>query len=242
MTALRLTLQWFTDPVNWSGSDGVPVRLLEHLSYAGLGLLGALALALPLGLWVGHRRRGVTAGINIANIGRAIPTIGLVFGLVTSFGIRLWTVIVALIAIGLPPIFTNTVVGIGEVDPEVRDAARGMGLSDRALLLRVELPIAVAVVLAGVRTSAVQIVATTTFAAFAGFGGLGVYIRDGFGQRKTGEIIAGALLVAALSLLTEFVLARVQKAATPRGLRLRAAAAEGEGDEQPAALPAPSAA
>lgn len=229
MGSLRLTLEWFADPVNWSGPDGVPVRLLEHLVFFGAGVVGAVLIALPLGLWIGHRGRGAAIGINVANIGRAVPTIGIVFGLVTVITREPWTVYVALIAIGLPPIFTNAVVGIGEVDAEVRDAARGMGLTGLDLLRRVELPIAVPVVLAGIRTSAVQIVATATFAAFAGFGGFGVYIRDGFGQRKTGEIIAGALLVATLSLLTEFVLGRVQTAATPRGLRLRAAAARGEG-------------
>jgi osmoprotectant transport system permease protein len=224
MSVLRGVLEWFADPANWQGADGVPVRSLQHIWYSFAATVGAIAIALPVGLALGHTGRGGQLAINISNLGRAIPSFGIIILVVIVAGLGFTPVFITLVALALPPIVTNSYVGIRAVDPEIREAAEGMGMTGWQVLRRVELPVALPLVMAGIRTSAVQVVATATLAAFIGLGGLGRYIFDGFSQRNTPEVVAGALLVAALSLLTEFALEALQRAVVSQGVVRRPAA------------------
>ncbi|MGH8900888.1 MAG: ABC transporter permease [Egibacteraceae bacterium] len=225
MAFLHDLFAWFADPAHWQGSDGIPIRMLEHVWYSLLAALAAVAVGLPIGLLVGHTKKGGEVAVNVSNLGRAIPSFGVIVLAWTVAGFGYTPVWVALTALGLPPIVTNSYVGIRSVDPEVREAGEGMGMTGSQILLRVEVPIAMPLIMAGIRTSVVQIVATTTIAAFIALGGLGRYIFDGLPQRQDEKVVAGALLVAALSLAVEYGLGRLQHLVVPRGLRDRAAAA-----------------
>jgi osmoprotectant transport system permease protein len=223
--SLANVFSWFTTAAHWQGANGVPHRVYEHLVMSAASVATALILALPIGLVLGHRGRGGNAAVAVANIGRAIPSFGLlVFGFellkgTTTFGLGALPAYLALVALAIPPIILNSVVGIGEVDPEAKDAARGMGMTGRQILLRVEIPMAIPLIMAGVRTAGVQVVATATLAAVVGWGGLGTYITAGLAQQDNNQLFAGALLVAVLSVLTEVGLGGLQRALTPKGLR-----------------------
>ena len=216
---------WLTDPAQWSGPNGIPARLLQHLAYSASTTAIAAAIALPLGLVLGHTGRGGNLAINIANVGRAIPTFGLIVMSFILLRFSLLPVFIALIALAIPPILTNTYVGIRNADEEAREAATGMGMTGSQVLWRVEAPIAVPLLMAGLRISAVQVVATATLAAVTGFGGLGRFIIDGLAKgvrgpaRGLSEVVGGALLVAALAILTDVALGVLQRRVTPRGLR-----------------------
>jgi osmoprotectant transport system permease protein len=218
-------VSWFADAGNWEGSRGVIVRIREHLAMSGLAVAAAVLIALPIGVWFGHRRRGGMIAINVSNIGRALPSFAILAVGVELFGIRRYAIVgslttfIALVALAIPPIVTNAYVGVSGVSDDVVDSARGMGLTGRQQLLRIELPLAVPLVMAGVRTAAVQVVATATIAAEVGFGGLGRFVVDGIAVRDFPQVFAGALLVALLSLLTELLLGLVQRLLTPRALR-----------------------
>ncbi len=216
MSSLDDAVVWLNDPLNWKGPQGVPHLTWEHLYISGASLLIAAVLALPLALALGHTGRGGGLTVVTTNVSRAVPTLALltIFS-ATAIGFGNRATIIALAVFSIPPLLTNTYVGIRGVDPDVVEAARGMGLSGRAVLLRVELPLAVPLIAAGVRTAAVQVVATAGLAALVGGGGLGVIINTGFGQQDQGQIIAGGILVAGLALLTELVLALVQRQVTP---------------------------
>lgn len=243
------TFDYLRDQARWRGNDGITVRLLEHVQISFVAVIAAVLLAVPISLWLGHKRRFGLLVINVSNVGRAVPSFAILvvgnqlMGLDEKPVIGLVSVFVALLALAIPPIVTNTYVGISEVPDDVRDAARGMGLSEGQILRRVEIPLAIPLIMAGIRTTAVQVVATATIAAQLGAGGLGRYIIDGFATRSTGgfvKVIVGALLVALLALATELVLGLAQRALTPKGLRAERRsrrAADVEPDE-PAATPA----
>lgn len=217
---------WFGDPSTWTGRDGIPARLWEHLWISGVALSFSIGIGLPLGLLIGHTGRGARGVVAVANVGRAVPSLGLmglafVLLLPLGLGIGPLPAILALIALAIPPILVNTYVGIREVDGDLVEAARGMGMSERDVLLRVEIPIAVPVILAGIRTAAVQTVATATLAAVVGGGTLGQLIIIGFNVGDQVRIFGAALIVAALSIGTELGFATLQRAATSPGLRGR---------------------
>ena len=220
-------LSWFNDRANWRGSSGVLARLLEHVQVSLAAIVVAMAVALPVAIWLGHKRRFGNLAVNISNVGRALPSFAILAVGSQLLGTRevpvimTTTTFLALIALAIPPLVTNAYVGMAEVPAEVRDAARGMGQSDRQVLFGVELPLAVPLIMAGVRTSAVQVVATATIAAVVGGGGLGRYIIDGFAVQDNVQVAAGAMLVAVLSLATELTLSGVQRLVTPAGLRAR---------------------
>jgi osmoprotectant transport system permease protein len=184
-----------------------------------LALATAMAISLPVGLLLGHTGRGGPLVINIANLGRAVPSFAILVVAAKVYGIGSTPAFLALVALAIPPMVTNTMTAIQGVDPEVREAARGMGLTGRQVLTRVEVPIGMPLLMAGVRTSGVQIVATASLAAIVGWGGLGRYIVDGLATRDFVEVSAGALSIAVLSVLTEVALALVQRALVPRGLQ-----------------------
>lgn len=215
---------WFADPSTWSGRDGIPNRLFEHLWISAVSLVAAVAVGLPLGLFIGHTGRWAGAVVALSNIGRAVPSLGfmgLAFILLLPFGLGVGPIpaILALIALGLPPVVVNAYTGLREVDADLLETARGMGMHERDVLRRVEVPIALPVILAGIRTTAVQIVATATLATVIGGGTLGQLILIGFAVNDQVRIFGAALVVALLSIGTEVAFAALQRAATSPGLR-----------------------
>jgi osmoprotectant transport system permease protein len=225
VTVINGVVTWLTDPAQWSGPDGIPVRTLQHLYYSLLATAIAAAIALPIGVFIGHTGRGALFAVNLTNLGRAIPSLGIIILMFTLVGFGIVPVLVALVALAVPPIVTNSYIGVRSVDRDVREAAEGMGMRGRQVLWQVELPVAMPLIMAGIRTSAVQVVATATLAAFVGLGGLGRYLIDGLAQRDLPQVVGGAILVAVLSLLTELVLGRVQTLVVSDGLAGRGAEA-----------------
>lgn len=209
--------QWLGDPAHWSGPNGLSQRFAEHIVYSAAATLLAAIVVLPLALWIGHTGRARLLAVQVGNLGRAIPTFGLILAAFTLFGYGLTPVYVALVALAVPPILVNTVAGIRQVDRDVVEAASGMGMTGAQVLWRVELPIALPVVMAGLRTAAVQVVATATLAAVIGLGGLGRPIIDGLAQgvsynpQARAMVVAGAAGVALLSVFTEWGLAAVER-------------------------------
>jgi osmoprotectant transport system permease protein len=220
MDFLSRVAAWFADPANWTGSGGIPTRLVEHLQISGESVAIAGVIALPIGIALGHYGRFGALALNVSNVGRALPSFGILVIAFQVFGLGDLPVILALTALAIPPMVTNSYVAMREVDPDIKEAARGMGYRELTQVVRVELPLAVPLVMAGIRTSAVQVVATATLAAIIAGGGLGRYIIDGYGQQIYSEVFAGALLVALLALATEFSLAGLERVLVPRGIRL----------------------
>jgi osmoprotectant transport system permease protein len=233
--------RWFGE--NWDGDAGYVHRTWEHITVSATALGFAILIALPLAAWLGHRGRGGLAAVSLFNIGRALPSFGII-ALALPFTIRLADAVpfidsglgflptfVALFALALPPIFANTHAGIRAVDPETVEAARGMGLGGRRILTGVELPLASPIIVEGIRVTAVQVVATAPLGALVAYGGLGRFIVDGFAIRDSVEITAGALLVAALSLATDFGVGRLGRRLVPPALR-----AEGKAGNIPGRL------
>jgi osmoprotectant transport system permease protein len=223
---------WFTAAREWSGSDSIPVRLGEHLVLSVIPFIVAAVIGLPIAAWVGHTGRGGAIAINVTNFGRAIPSLAimalaamLLNRSLVDLGLRREageiTTMVAMAALAIPPIVTNTYVGISEVERDLVESARGMGMSGMQILRRVELPMALPVILAGMRTAAVQVVATATLGAVFGTGGLGRFIIDGIAQRNYPEVFAGAVIVATLSILTELAFAFIQRRLVSPGLAAR---------------------
>jgi osmoprotectant transport system permease protein len=205
---------------NWWGRRGIATRTWDHVKISVFSTAVAAAVAVPLGLWLGHIRKGGGAATAVVNVGRAVPSFAILslaylLSLQWGFGIGFWPTTVALVALAIPPIFTNTHAGITGVDPAVVDAARGMGMRGGELLLRVETPNAVPLLLTGLRISAVQVVATATLGAFVGFGGLGAFINEGFRQLDDGKLLTGAVLVAVLAIATELLFGVGQRLLTP---------------------------
>ena len=212
---------YLNDPFNWTRPNGILDLLREHVTISLVAVLVAMALALPLGIWLGTSGRGGGAIVVISNVSRAMPTLALLTLFAVSaigFGNKATTIALAVFA--FPPILTNTYVGFRGVDPDIREAARAMGLSRGQVIRRVDLPLALPLVMTGLRTAAVQVVATAGLAALVGGGGLGRIVNLGFGQQDYGLIIAGAILIAALALLTELILVVVSWAVTPGPRRL----------------------
>ncbi|MEU4090924.1 ABC transporter permease [Streptomyces sp. NPDC026673] len=207
---------WLTTGTNWTGTDGVLQRLAEHLVLTSVSMTIACVLALPVAVLLGHLGRGGALAVNLSNIGRAVPTFAvLVLLIVATNSARYWPTIIALVLFAVPPLLTNTYVGMHQVDRDAVEAARGMGMTGGQLLFRVELPLAAPFVMSGVRSAAVQVVATATLAAIPGEGGLGRIITAGFAQYDTAKVVAGAVLVAALALLVEGVFLALQRLLSP---------------------------
>jgi osmoprotectant transport system permease protein len=225
MGFLTYAWDWLKSPQQWHGHDGIPFRLLQHLGYSGLSLLIAALIALPLGLVLGHYGRGGFAAINTANIWRAIPTLGLLILMVVLLGFSVLTWLIPLVVLAIPPILIDTYEGVAGVDPDLRDAARGMGMTQWQVLWKVELPVAIPLIMLGLRTGALFVVATATIAAEIGLGGLGRYIIDGLASNNYGEVAGGAAVVVVLALVVQAVFAGLRRLVVPAGLRAQARAA-----------------
>lgn len=216
-------LQFISDPANWFGMNGVLTRLGEHLWYSLLGLVLAAVIAIPLGLFVGHTGRGREAAVAISGALRAMPSLGLLTFLAVSFGFGLRlaiipaTIVLAILAI--PPLLANTYAGVEAIDPDVIDGARSTGFAEGQIVSRVELPLAAPMIVGGIRSATLQVISTATVSAYLGLGGLGRYILDGLPIRDYPLMLAGALLVIALALVADGLLALAQRAVLTRGVR-----------------------
>ena len=215
---------WFATASTWTGSGidpGILVRIYEHMSMSLQAAGLAALLVLPVGMYVGHARRFEFATVTIGNLGRALPSfgiLGITFALTISWPgvLGFWATFIALVLLAIPPILTNTYVGIKGVDPDTIESARGMGMSELEILRKIELPLAAPLIVAGLRLATVQVVATATLGAVAAWGGLGRYIVDGFASGSDVDLLGGAVLVAALAILTEIAFALLERVVRPR--------------------------
>lgn len=214
------TLRWLTDPANWTGEAGIPVRTGEHVLVSAVSILLACLIALPVALWLGHLGRGGALASAVSNIGRAVPTLAILLILALSpepFGIgNPWiNTVLALVLFAVPPILTNAYAGMTGVDQDTVEASRGMGLTESQVLFRVELPLAFPLVLAGLRIASAQVIATATIAAFIVGPGLGRFITAGLGNQDTAQFVGGAVLVSALAVLVEVGFQLLQRRTDP---------------------------
>ncbi|ONH30726.1 ABC transporter permease [Pseudofrankia asymbiotica] len=240
MSTVADAARWLTDGANWSGDGGIPTRLGEHLMLTGASVGIAAAISLPVGIWLGHRGRGGALAVNLSGALRAVPTFAvLVLLAIGPLGIGDQTTIVALVIFGVAPLVANSYVGMREVDAGAREAARGMGMSGWQLLTRVELPLALPLIMLGVRLAAVQVLATATIAALIGGGGLGRFVVDGLAQHDQPKVVGGAFLVAVLALAVDGLLFGLTRLLTPAGATARRGAGRRAG-RRGAARPAGS--
>jgi osmoprotectant transport system permease protein len=235
MEFLGEVLAWFTAPEQWTGRDSIPVHLGGHLALSAAALVGGVLIALPIGIAIGHTGRGALLAIGLSNVGRAIPSLailGIVFpiSLRLNLGFGFAPTLIALIALAIPPIVTNTYAAIREVDRDLVEAGRGMGMGELQLLTRVELPVGASLVMTGVRTAAVQVVATASLGAVISADCLGFFVLKGIAIQDRPQIFAGALMIAALSMVVELLFAALQRLVVSQGLR---------GDRAPSAVTEP---
>jgi osmoprotectant transport system permease protein len=223
MNAFADAFAWIADPAHWTGPDGIPTRVLEHLAYSGLTVAIAILIAVPLGLFIGHtgRWRGVSIGATSAL--RALPTLGLLtfLAIVFPFGIRLALIptVIVLVVLAIPPLLAGAYSGIESVDHRTVDAARAMGMTEWQILWKVEIPLALPLIIGGIRSAVLQVVATATVAAYISLGGLGRYIIDALPVRDYTKVLVGALLVTLLALVLEAILVLIQRLTVPAGVR-----------------------
>jgi len=217
---------FLADPDAWLGGAGLLVRTRDHVLLSLFAIGVAALIALPPAVWLGHRRRGGVVVGALVNVGRAIPSFGILalmlpISLALGLGIGFWPTFVALVALAMPPIFTNTYTGVVEVDPAVTEAARGMGMTGRQLVRRTELPLAMPVIWTALRVSAVQVVATATLGAVVGWGGLGRYVIDGFAQGNDVYVFIGGVSVALLAIATDLAFSFGERFVLPKGTHHR---------------------
>jgi osmoprotectant transport system permease protein len=220
----QAVLAWLASPAHWMGTDGIPTRVGEHLVLSGAALAAAVAVGLPAGVLLGHFGRGAVAVINVANVGRAIPSMAiLAFALPVAFrfglGLGFWPTVLMLVPLGVPLVLINSYVALRSVDRDTVEVARGLGMRTWQVLRDVELPLAAPIILGGVRNAAVTIVATATLGALVASGGLGRYIVDGLARQEQERLFVGALLVALLSVGTEVAFALLERIVVPREIR-----------------------
>lgn len=223
---MRELLDYITDASHWWGKTGLARGIYDHLRISGFAVIVAMIVAMPPAMVLGHVRRGGLLAVSVLNIGRAVPTfaiIALAFPISLEYGLGFgfWPTAVALVLLAIPPIFTNTYTGVRGVDSGVVESAVGMGMEPREVLWRVEVPSALPLIITGIRVSAVQVIATATLGALFGFGGLGRYIVEGKAQDDDGKLLAGAVLVALLAVITEIAFSAAERALTPWADRRR---------------------
>jgi osmoprotectant transport system permease protein len=240
MSGLEQVVDFLIDPASWSGPTGITTRLVEHLFLSFVALLAASLVALPLGFYIGHTGRLQLLGINLANIGRAIPSYAVMvmifpitlalaqpLGYEPRLGLTFLPIFLAMTLLAIPPILVATYAGISEVDRDVVESSRGMGLTERQILARVEVPLASPVIVGGFRVATLQVIATATLGAILSGGGFGRYIIDGLARRDEGMLYGGVILVATLAIGTDLLLGWLQRRLTPKGVKVAA----GEGAE-----------
>lgn len=232
VSGLEEVVGYFTSGENWTGSTGIIARLGEHLFLSAVAVIAAALVALPLGFYIGHTGRMQLLGINLANIGRAIPSYAVMvmvfpitvalaptLGYEPRFGFTFLPIFLAMTLLAIPPILVATFAGISEVDRDIVESSRGMGLTERQILARVELPLASPVIVGGFRVATLQVIATATLGAILSGGGFGRYIIDGLARRDEGMLYGGVVLVAGLAIGTDLLLGWLQRRLTPRGVK-----------------------
>jgi len=224
MSFLNFAWSWLKSAQQWHGQSGIPIRILEHLYYSGLSLLVAALIAIPLGVLVGHTGRGRFVLVNLANVWRAIPTLGLLILLVVLIGFSTLTWLIPLVVLAIPPILVNAYEGVAGVDADLKDAALGMGMTQWQVVRKVEVPLASPLIVLGLRTAALFVVATATIAAVISLGGLGRYIIDGLAANNYAEVAGGATVIVVLALAVQVLFIGLRRLIVPAGLRAQAKA------------------
>ena len=224
MDTIVEAFKWLTDSSNYSGDTSIPFRIYEHLQMSAQAVMLAALLALPVGMYVGHKRRFEFVAISVGNFGRALPSFGILgFAFVFTSNwpgtLGFWATFVTLTLLAIPPLLTNTYVGIKGVDPDTIEAARGMGMTEFEILRKLELPLSVPLIVGGARIAGVQVVATATLGALVAWGGLGRFIIDGKSQGDSAQLLGGAILVALLAVLTEVAFSVLERLVSPKGVR-----------------------
>jgi osmoprotectant transport system permease protein len=213
-------LAWIFDPAHWTAGPDVSGHLLEHLGVSGYCVLIAVAIAAPIGIAIGHTGRGRGVAILISNVARALPTLGLLSLLILLFGIGLLPITIVLVILAIPPMLAGAYAGIESVDRQTIDAARALGMTEWQIIFRVEIPLSLPLLIGGLRSTALQVIATLGIASAFAFGGLGIYLINGVATGDYTQLLAGAILITALALVVDGVLALVQRVAVPRGVAL----------------------
>jgi osmoprotectant transport system permease protein len=216
MSVVSDTIDWLTEPDHYTGSDGIPDRLVEHLGYTAETIAIAAVIAIPLGLWIGHTGRFRGAAVAITGAVRALPTLGLLTSIVLLMGIGLTPTLIALVVLAVPPLLAGAYAGVESVDRQTIDAARSMGMTELQILRKVEIPLALPIIVGGLRSAVLQVVATATVAAYVGLGGLGRYLIDGQAVSDYAQMAGGAVLVVVLAIVLDGVFAALQALATAR--------------------------
>ncbi|MFC5501889.1 ABC transporter permease [Lysinimonas soli] len=218
---------WIVDPAHWTAGPDISGHLLEHLAVSGLCVLIAVAIALPIGVAIGHTGRGRGAAILISNVARALPTLGLLSILILLLGIGLLPITVVLVILAIPPMLAGAYAGIESVDRQTIDAARALGMTEWQIIVRVEIPLALPLLIGGLRATALQVIATLGIASAFAFGGLGIYLINGLATADYTQLLGGAILITALALVVDGVLALVQRFVIPRGVVIGRSTADG---------------
>ncbi|MCZ4079518.1 ABC transporter permease [Rhodococcus sp. H36-A4] len=221
MNLFSQAFSYIFDAGNWAGPTGIGARIFEHIWYSLLAVVISAAIAIPIGLLIGHLRRGEALVVGLVNALRSLPTLGILVFLVLVIGLGLVPPIIALVLLGIPPLLAGTYSGIANVDADVVDAARAMGMTELQVLFRVEIPNALPLMIGGLRNTTLQIIATATVAAYVNLGGLGRYIFDGLALYDYGRVLVGAILVALLTLIVDGLLALAVWASVPGTGRLK---------------------
>lgn len=216
MSVAQQAWAWLTDPVNWSGPAGIPIRTLEHVGYTALAVAVAALIAVPLGIYIGHTGRGRTLALAVTGGLRAMPTLGLLTLIVLLAGIGLLAPIIALAILCIPPLLAGIYAGIDSVPDHVVDASRAQGMTEAQIISRVELPLASPLIIGGLRSAVLQVIATATVAAFVPLGGLGRYIIDGLAVRDLPRVMGGSIIVVILAFVIDMLFALLQFAAVRR--------------------------
>ena len=238
MNIFAETIAWLTNPKNWTGSGGIPTRLGDHLQYSALVLLIAAAIAVPIGLYIGHTGRGRVVAVAVAGALRALPTLGLLVLFALLAGSGLMPPVWALVILTVPPLLAGTYAGISSVDATVVDAARAMGMTELQILFRVELPNGLQVMFGGIRTAVLQVVATVSVVAYLPLGGLGRYLFDGLVLQDFPRMLGGSLLIAGLAIAVDLILAGIQRLVISPGLTLDSSGRQKAADDLTATVPA----
>ncbi|MGH9113480.1 MAG: ABC transporter permease [Acidimicrobiales bacterium] len=217
---LRDMWDYLTSDAAWSGNRGLPALTWAHVKLSALSVVVAAAIAIPPAVVLGHVRRGALLAVSVVNIGRAVPTFAIVvlifpFSLRWGFSLGFWPTFIALVLLGIPPMFTNTYTGVRDVPPDALEAARGMGMEAGEIIRKVEVPVAWPLIITGLRISAVQVVATATLGALVGYRNLGTPIVQGFTQTDKGPLLAAAIVVTLLALLTDWMFALAERRLAP---------------------------
>jgi len=211
---------WLTAAENWSGSGSIPQRTLEHLSYTAAAVAIAALIAVPLGYFIGHTGRGRVLAVGTAGAARALPTFGLMLYLVLVFGVseRATAATVSLVLLAIPPLLAGAYAGVDQIDRATIDAAKAQGMTGWQILARVEIPLSLPLLIGGLRGATLQVVATVTLIAYVGLGGLGYEIIQGIPLRRLDQMVGAAVLIIALALLLDGLLALLTRIVTPRGV------------------------